>query len=350
VLGGLLSWVCVIDTAEWKKYLEPSDKTLLEMIERGQYVYVDRVLGNRICTIKDIIERTILQKGYFLDESKCSYLLCELLKYGVIKLGPKYGVLNKAKSSKYENYVVPALLSNYDESPSESRASDLAKRVLSDLLNDNSGLHFLLKDLKNAGASLTFLRFHMEVPIAYFFKGGEFQCTAEELHQEKFDLLFCLKCRFTEAELIASGFKEEHVTHHIFRDLNNCKLKDLKIFGPMLLEMQFYVKQLKDSKAFSNGEILDWVKIYKSELLKRDSIIRVNPAGRKNSEFLKGRKSRRTRLRGNTNAVELCKTWEYKLDAEFSEILELKYGRQISNLSTVPSEKKVDRLEPIFVD
>jgi len=352
MVGGLVSWVFVIDAAEWKKSLEPNDKTLLKMTERGQYVYLDRVFGNRICTLKDIIERTTLQRGDFLEESKFSYLLCELLKHGVIKLGPTYGVLKNgtAKSSKYENYVASALLSNYDGSPSESRVSELAKRVLSDLLNDNSGIRFSLEDLRNAGASLTFLRFQMEVPIEYFFKGGVFKCTAEELYQEKFDLLFCLKCRFTEAELIASGFKEEHVTHQIFTDLNNCKLKDLKFFGPMLLEMHFYVKQLKDSKAFSNGEILDWIKIYKSELLNRESNVRFNPAGRKNSEFLKGRKSRGARLRGFTNAVELSKRREPKLDADFSKMLKVKYDEQISIVATVPSEKKDNRLEPIFVD
>jgi len=236
------------------------------MMNAGKYDTVDRAIGNKVCTLKGIIQRTIQEEGdRYLSSKDCSLLLCEMLEHGVVELGPKYGhaKMGKTKSWNSEDNVVSALLSNFDESPSTSKESKFAKLVFSDLLKEDSAVRFTYEDIRNAGASLTFLRFHLKAPEDYFDKNGVFNCTADELYSAKFDLLFCKHRNFSPEELIASGFKETHVSS-VFSDSKHVKLEDLKSFGPELFEMQFYVKQLRECKAFSDIEVLKWFEDYKS--------------------------------------------------------------------------------------
>jgi len=263
--GGLLSYGFVLDVHKWKKVLEPDDTVLLEMMIVGQYAYVDRAIGNKVCTLRDIIQRTTKKRGNNrLPLKKCSQLLCEMIRHGVVGLGPTYGThkMGKPNSWDYENNMVSALLHDFDESPSSSRVSKLAKLVFTDLVEEDSVVRVTWEDLRNAGASLTFLRFHVKVSETYFDKNGAFHCTAAELHDAKFDLLFCINRGFSHEELIDAGFKEKHV-NLVFNKFKNCKLMDLKQFGPELFEMQFYVKQLRDCKSFSDKEVLDWFEEYR---------------------------------------------------------------------------------------
>jgi len=264
-IGGLLSYFFVLDIDKWKRYLEPDDICLLDMMKAGKYAYVDRAIGNKVCTLEDIIQRTVQKRGTkSLSEKNCSLLLCNMLRNGIIELAPKYGKTQIGKTNSWinANSLVSALLKNFDESPSSSKVSKFAKLVFSDLLKKVSPVHFTFEDLRNAGVSLTFLRFHLKVPDEYFDKNGHFDCTADELHRANFDLLFCLNRNFSCQDLVAAGYKEDHV-ELLLRDYENYQLEDLKHFKAELFEMHFYVKQLRDCKAFSDMEILKWFTDYK---------------------------------------------------------------------------------------
>jgi len=248
-----------------------------------------------------------------------------MLRQGVVELGPKYGKvkMGKPNSSKNENNILSCLLRDFDESPSRSKVSELAKLVLSDLLDEGSIVHCSYEDFRNAGASLTFLRFHLNVPEAYFNKNGSFHCTADELFDAKFDLLFCINRAFTSEELITAGFKEGHV-NKIFNNFQNCKLEDLESFGPELFEMNFYAKQLRDCKAFSDMEVLKWFDAYKLKLQSsvNDELSISSKYSKPLSEplFEKPERETRSKTYANQKPKEKCKreafTIEYKLESE----------------------------------
>jgi len=302
ICGGLLSYFLVIDAKKWKEILEPNDKSLFERMTAKQYDYVDRVIGNRVCTVRDIVQRTVKRKNpNCLDKVDCSLLLCNLLRHGIVELGPKW-----EERLKDENNIVSALLSDFDHGPStyKGRRSRLAVLVFCKLLNENDpAVNVSFEDIRNAGVSLTFLRFHLKTPADYFDRKGKFNCTAVELYHEKFDLLFCLKRNFTHEELIDAGFKKDHVIQREFKDVKKCKLKDLRRFGPQLFEMQFYVTQLRE--AFEDSVVLEWFDSYKSSLqpLERPSD-RTRPShkyGRKSSEPFFERVLGSARTRGSSN-------------------------------------------------
>merc|ERR1712173_33806 len=58
----------------------------------------------------------------------------------------------------------------------------------------------------DAGASLHFVRYHLNAPEVFFKKSGRFSCTAQQLYDSGFDLLFCLRADFKTEELILVGF------------------------------------------------------------------------------------------------------------------------------------------------
>jgi len=323
ICGGLLSYFFVIDAYKWKEILEPTDVCLLKRMNAKQYDYVDRVIGNRVCTVGDIIQRTLERKDpNCLTREDCCRLLCQLLRCGVVTLGPKYANAKKGKvkSSKYENNIVSALLSNFDWGPStcNSKESRLAKLVFRTLINQaNSNLSVSHVDIRAAGASLTFLRFHLKTPIAFFDKSGDFNCTAVELYRAKFDLLFCLKCNFSPGELIDAGFREKHVRHPVFDDLKNCELKQLEQFGRELFEMKFYVKQLRE--AFPDIVVLKWFQNYRLNLQPCElgsSRSRVSHKfGRQKTEPLYKKALVKTDSRRSTNPERLRR--DFRIDYNF---------------------------------
>jgi len=262
--GGLLSYFFVLDSDGYKRSLEPDDIFLFDMMKAGKYVYLDRAIGHEVCTLEDIILRTVQKRDKnYLSCEDCSHLLCEMLRNGVVELGPKYAKVQNRKSNswKNKNNLVSALLRDFDESPFTTKESKFAMLVFGNLLREGSPVHFSYEDLRRAGVSLTFLRFHLEVPDKYFNKNGIFDCTADELHGANFDLLFCLNRNFSCKELVAAGYREKHV-NYLFDDYKNYELEDLKHFKHELFEMLFYVKQLRDCEAFSAEEILRWFEDY----------------------------------------------------------------------------------------
>jgi len=259
--GCLISYVYVLDVRKWTKSVQPDDASLHKMMKEGKYAFVDRAIGNKTCTLTDIIQRTLHQRGAYLSSQECSWLLREMLRHGIVELGPKNGKFKpgKSNSSKNENNIVSVLLRNFDETPSRTHCSKLAKLVFKDL---RSTLHYSYKDFWDAGVPLTFLRFHLDVSENYFNKNGPFDCTADELFRRKFDLLFCTNRGFTVKELVDAGFKKCHVNSVC----KYCKLEDLESFGSELFQMNFYIQQLRDCKSFKDEELRDWYKDYRLNL------------------------------------------------------------------------------------
>jgi len=267
LFGGMLSCICVINTKRWEEVLEADERFLLKLMKDERYSHVERVVRNGVCTIEQIREKALSRMDeidlidFEKNEPFCD-LLCRMIRQRILQLRPKDRKLTKkmAKRRKYMKFVVPALLRQYDESRWQSKECDLAKLVFNRLVTeqlDNAPI-FLFEDLRDAGASLTFLRFHLKVEESLFRKNGTFGCTAEELEKEKFDLLFCLRCGFSPEELIEAGFVKDHVNHLAsLDDWDDSKLKDLEEFEDELFEMHFTVEQLKKAK-FTNAQILGW--------------------------------------------------------------------------------------------
>jgi len=336
--GGMLSYFFVLDPLKWKSVLEPDDKSLLKMIQEKQYAYVDRVIGNGVCTVKDIIERTLLESSDCLTDEDCRFLLCEMIRRGVVMRK------GNANSSRYENNVMAALLINDDDSPYHSKESELASLVLKELREGISVKTFSYEDIRNAGASFTFLRFHLNA-TPEFFKNF----TADELYKEKFDLLFCLQCEFTSEDLIKAGFKEEYVKHQVFADLKICNLSKLKeTFGYKLLDMQFYVLQLRACEDILDEEIMEWFKIYKETKLGGTggtSIVfaPISKDDRKRSEPVQERRSSLLRPRGQTDAIQLFKNGGLTKDDSI-------WGMSRSSEKAVQKEDSDGSVELIMLD
>jgi len=262
-----------INTEQWIDAMEGSGEVTLKMMKAKYYSLVERVVDNGVCTIEKIIQLAMTEldddpksseRIDFVNKPYCE-LLFLMLRQRILHLGPKHKKLRKdaARNAKYRNYVIPALLGRCNESRQTSTEIILAKLIFHNILQDDEHLskRYWYKKIRNAGASLTFLRFHLGVDIIFFEKGGDFSCEAAELMAEHFDLLFCFQCGFSRKELIECGFEKELVNDPVF-DNPHVNLEMLKKFKSKLFAMQFTVKQLKHSNLFKDSELLGYFREY----------------------------------------------------------------------------------------
>jgi len=272
VFGGTLSFFS-INTKQWIDAMEGSGEVTLKLMKAKHYSLVERVVDNGVCTIEKIIQLALKELDDdpkpsgsidFVKKPYCE-LLFLMLKQRILLLGPKHKKLRKeaARNAKYRNYVVPALLGRCNESRQTTKEINLAKLIFHKIVQDDKHLseRSWLNKMRNAGASLTFLRFHLGVDIIFFEKGGDFSCEAAELMAEHFDLLFCFQCGFSRKELIECGFEKELVNDPVF-DNRHVNLEMLKKFKSKLFAMHFTVKQLKHSNLFKDSELLGYFREY----------------------------------------------------------------------------------------
>jgi len=275
VIGGILSFFS-INTKQWSDAMEGTGEVILGLMKTKHYSFVERIVDNGVCTVKKIIKLAIEELdddpkptvSINLEKKPYCELLFLMLRERIILLGPNKKIRREAVSNrKYRNYVVSALLSECNESRQMTKEIMLAKLIFHKLVQDEpSAEKYWYVKIRNAGASLTFLRFHLGADIKYFVKDNYFNCEAKELMAEHFDLLFCMQCGFSTKELVECGFESDLVNDRVFHNPSCVKLEMLKNFKHKLFAMNFSVKQLKDSNLFRDCDILNWFRDYCDEI------------------------------------------------------------------------------------
>jgi len=218
----------------------------------------------------------------FRNEPECKLLYAMIKNKKIVPLGPRNEriFLKKGKFPEYyANFAIPALLHQCNEDRRKTSESVLAQMIFTwDSENKTfDSKRFLTYETRAAGASLTFLRFHMNAPEYMFKKDGLFDCTAQELYDENFDLMFCLRAKFTYEELLLAGFDEEVLkpVYEIFNspDWDGSKktmlrlLKEKHKFEWQFFRMNNTIAELQqESEVFDDIEILWYYKNYLTKL------------------------------------------------------------------------------------
>jgi len=261
--GGALSFSSM-DAKRWSDVMDGSEDFLVELMKDKKFSFVERALENGEGSILKIIRLAIdeLEDNHrshersFSSKKHCKLLL-NMLQNGIIRLGPRCRLTKEeVKKLKYRKFLIPALLTRCNERWRIGKRQMLAKLLCDKLRMTDKDHKTLYIRIRNAGASLTFLRFHLQVDDKFFEKGGVFQCEAQELVQEKFDILYCLKCGFSRTEL-KSCFKEVEDDHEVFNK-ENLTLEMLKDSKEKLFAMNFTVRTLKMSGHFTDRDIKEW--------------------------------------------------------------------------------------------
>merc|ERR1719193_946752 len=127
-------------------------------------------------------------------------------------------------------------------------------------------------DIRNAGASLVFLRYHLNLPEMAFRKNGVLRCTAKQLYDENFDLLFCFRAGFHINELSLAGFedwllKDKYVqlkdeNGNWLEEVNHLRLLKNAGFQHQFYYMNFTLLSLKDSGLFTTQELKKLGEVY----------------------------------------------------------------------------------------
>jgi len=262
VFGGVWSF-SYMDTKQWGEWMWGSEDVLLKLMRKKKFSLVERALENGEEYFYKIIDRAMneLEDNTSFDTKEWCVLLFEMVENGIISLGPPRRLTtDSAKKLKYRKFLIPALLSECNYSRTMDRRHILAKLLCDKLIENSNERNTLYCMIKDAGASLTFLRFHLQVNDNFFRKGGFFQCEAQELVKENFDILYCLDCGFSWTEL-KSGFEGLKDDYPIFNE-QDVNLKMLKKYKEMLFAMNFTVHDLKQSGHFSDKDLQEWYKKY----------------------------------------------------------------------------------------
>jgi hypothetical protein len=288
--GGMAVFLFVIDVQHYKSTLEADPYFLLDMLRENNITFIERVVRNGLCSFYDIVQKAILRMeeqhldctvksdiDNFASKEPFIELLYFMIKEELIKLGPKEK-LSEEKMKKpnwYKSYAIAALLHKCNGSLEKSNESELARRVILKLVskrNFKEGRRRLIPyhHVRRAGASLTFLRYHLKVDESLFCKNAELNCTAEELYNEHFDLLFCLRAHFGIDELIDAGFNKELCEYFKNYSLSSetqdlQKLKE-KGFKRRFFMMRFRVSKLKEFGLFSREHLFKYYVDYRKWL------------------------------------------------------------------------------------
>jgi len=227
VSGGIIAWFFVIDTEQYTKAIEADPSFLLKMIKERKYTFIEKVMRSGVCSTHRLIEDAISWMfenqinpndedaiASFVEDQPFCKLIYFLIKYQFVETGnPIRNIshLNVEDPKYYNHYAVPALVYKCNFGRMKTLRSRLASSILSKLLTKSRcvggiGLLSSYEAIMEAGASLHFVRYHLNAPEGFFQKYGRFNCTAQQLYDNGFDLLFCLRANFKTEELILAGY------------------------------------------------------------------------------------------------------------------------------------------------
>jgi len=287
IFGGAATWLFVLDIEQYKKALTADPNFLLQLIESKQFTFIEKLMRNGVCSAFQIVEDANYwmikhnvvpsderaMENFVTKEAYCK-LLYYLIRAKLVRIGPRDTVIppRHINLPKYfRNWAVPALLYKCNHTRENSTRSYLAATVLSKLVEKrqfcllSSKSHVDWPEIRNAGASLQFLRYHLKAPEHLFHKYGSFNCTAKQLYQDGFDLLFCLRADFSKEELVRAGF-DDQVLSNIFlltKDENGDwlntidHLKSLKLSGfTQFHKLNFTFEDLRATNVFTPDELL----------------------------------------------------------------------------------------------
>lgn len=252
-----MTYLFALDTEQYTKAIEADPYFLLHMINKREYIFIERVMRSGCCSTHRLVEDAIVWMNQnninpndedaiaiFVENQPFCKLLYYLIKFEFVEIGnsiKKHLKLNVEEPKYYENYAVPALVYKCNFGRTKTLRSQLASSILLKLVTKRQGSLRTLASYEavmDAGASLHFVRYHLNAPEKFFHKTGRFKCTAQQLHDNGFDLLFCLRADFDMDELIVAGFDVNMVNNEavLERDEN----------GECFKERQ-HLKRLKES-------------------------------------------------------------------------------------------------------
>jgi len=229
LIGGITTWLFIIDIDQYSKAIEAEATFLLTTMERGRYTLVERLMKSGMCSVNRIVEDAVSWMSennidpndqeaieLFVENKPYCKLLFYLIKHNIVALGPPNklcSVIRVDEPRYYRNYAVAALLYKCNHSRELTIRSQLATTVLTKVFEKRrhgnwSGSSMTLVTLKNAGASLQFIRYHLKAKESFFKKNGYLGCKAGDLFENRFDLFFCLRAGFNINELVMAGFDD----------------------------------------------------------------------------------------------------------------------------------------------
>jgi len=286
-----------VDVEQYKHTHEANPALLLKMVWHKNYTFIERVLKNGECCAYDIVEKALARMkqrnincqdkravAKFHKEEPFSKLLYYTIKQKLIKVGPSRTLTPKdvKKAKYYKSFAVAAMLRKCNGSRKKSNESEFAKAVLSNLVNlrrfpDGRKRLIPYHDIRNAGASLVFLRYHLNLPEELFRKDGELNCTARQLYEEKFDMLFCLRAGFDVNELSLAGFderllKDKNVQHkdengNWLEEVDHIRLLKNAGFQSQFYCMHFTLFSLTEFRIFTRQELLTLKEVFEEQKL-----------------------------------------------------------------------------------
>jgi len=259
LVGGITTWLFIIDIDQYSKAIEAEATFLLTTIEKGRYTLVERLMKSGMCNVNRIVEDAVSQMsennidpndqeaiGLFAENKPYCKLLFYLIKHDIVQLGPPNklsSVIQVEEPKYYRNYAVAALVHQCNHSRELTIRSQLAAAVLTKVFEKRrhgnwGGSSMTLLTLKDAGASLQFIRYHLKAKNSFFKKNGYLGCNAGDLFENGFDLLFCLRAGFDINELVMAGFDDTILAYQeeLGRDEDGKWLSDVE-----------YLERLKNS-------------------------------------------------------------------------------------------------------
>jgi len=287
LIGGIATYFFAIDTEQYTKAIEADPLFLLNMIYKRKYIFIEKVMRSGVCSAHRLIEDSIAWMSEnkinpndaeairnFVENQPFCKLLYYLIKYEIVESGKsvkKHSHLNVEDRKWYTNLAVPALVYKCNFGRKETLRSRLASSILLKLVtNRNIGGFGILSSyeaIMDAGASLHFVRYHLNAPERFFQKAGRFNCTAQQLYDSGFDLLFCLRNDFKKDELILAGFSVTMLNHKavLERDENGEYFKErdhlirLKESGfKRFFDLNFTPEDLRSTNLFKPLELLEY--------------------------------------------------------------------------------------------
>jgi len=308
IFGGIATWLFVIDTEQYKRALGADADFLLKMVDSKQWILIERLVRNGVCSVFHIIEdanewmienNVVPTDEKAMEDFATQQVYCKLLYYlikqKIFRIGPRETIIPPAQISQskyYRHWAIPALLYRCNDSREITTRSYLATTVLSKLVEKRKfngvGSRRLVHwtAIRNAGASLKFLRYHLKAPEYLFRKSGTFECTARQLYKNGFDILFCLRADFSREELVLAGFDKKALSNNCVtgKDVNGNwpsaveLLERLKQSGfTQFHRLNFTFEELRASNVFTTNELLrykqgfmfvHWTELSDSELSK----------------------------------------------------------------------------------
>jgi len=229
LIGGITTWLFIIDIDQYSKAIEAEATFLLTTIEKRRYTLVERIMKSGMCNVNRIVEDAVSQMSennidpkdqeaieLFAENEPYCKLLFYLIKHNIVHLGPPNklcSVIEVEEPKYYRNYAVAALVHQCNDSRELTIRSQFAVAVLTKVLEKRRhglwrGSSMTLLTLKDAGASLQFIRYHLKAKESFFKKNGYLGCNAGDLFENRFDLLFCLRAGFDIDELVLAGFDD----------------------------------------------------------------------------------------------------------------------------------------------